>query len=157
MSPIPPNSCPLRLIRGLPIVTLAGFRLKLITITASGSDANPHLLEAAQRTAERHLRERPTHHEHYGVGFLGVHDGHGENQVFLDLWINRNELTHTIWTSPKHDPGALTSPPADSNSVCIWDLAAQAFERDAWLRHVLRNPAGPDIEAYLSARADFKA
>ncbi len=148
---------PLRPIRCIDVIQLSGFRLKLITIVADDGDANASLVAAAKRVAERHLREHPTRHEHYGVGFLGVHDGRGANQVFLDLWINQNELTHTIWVSPKDDPGALASPPEDYNSVCVWDLAAQAFEREAWLRHVLRNPAGPDLEAYLAERIDAMA
>jgi hypothetical protein len=36
----------------------------------------------------------------------------------------------------------------------VWDLAVIAFERDAWLDAVLRNPAGPDVERYLATRLD---
>jgi hypothetical protein len=139
------------------VIELAGFRLKLIAIVAQGGDADSALVAAAELTAASHLREHPTRHEHYGVGFLGVHDGQGANQVFLDLWINRNELTHTVWISPKNNPGALTHPPEDHNSVCVWDLAVQAFEREAWLRHVLRNSAGPDLDAYVGERIDSMA
>ncbi|HZW10576.1 MAG TPA: hypothetical protein VFF69_11795 [Phycisphaerales bacterium] len=144
----------LRPVRCIDIVELVGFRLKLVTIVASGDQAGPDLTAGAICVAERHLREHPTRHEHYGVGFLGVHDGQGSNQVFLDLWINSNELKHTIWISSKDKPGELVVPPDDYNSVCVWDLAVQAFEREAWLRHVLRNSAGPDLDAYLAERID---
>lgn len=86
------------------------------------------------------------------MGFLGIHDGRGENQVFLDLWINENELLHTYVVSTLEQPAALYEAPPDHNSVCIWDLAVQAFERDAWLPHVLASPTGPDVERYLGER-----
>jgi hypothetical protein len=110
------------------------------------------LVEAGKAWAARRLRERPTRQRHYGVGFLGVHDGRGENQVFLDLWVNENELLHAYVVSPPSDPAALREPPEDHNSVCVWDLAVQAFEREAWLGHVLANPAGADVEGYLGER-----
>jgi len=47
------------------------------------------------------------------LGFLGIHDGRGANQVFLDLWVNENELLHVVWVSTKDDPGALVHPPPD--------------------------------------------
>jgi hypothetical protein len=90
-----------------------------------------------------------TRHKHYGVGFLGIHDGQSENQVFLNLWINENELIHDCWVSTKELPDQLSVPPSDHSSVCVWDLYVQAYERAAWLKHVLDAPA-PNIEAYLA-------
>jgi hypothetical protein len=29
-------------------------------------------------------------------------------------------------------------------------LAVVAYERDAWVQHVLLNPGGPDLDAYLA-------
>ena len=34
---------------------------------------------------------------------------------------------------------------------CVWELAVQAHERQAWLRYVLVNPHGPDVDAYLGS------
>jgi hypothetical protein len=51
----------------------------------------------------------------------------------------------------------LVHPPPDHNSVCIRDLALQAFERDTWIACVLANPDGPDLERYLAATQDFRA
>lgn len=151
---IPTDECPLRSVRCLDVLHVGGFRLKFIAICATGDRLDNRLRDASLRFAESELHVRPTRHEHHGVGFLGVHDGEGENQVFLDLWINRNELRHTVGVSPKGNPSALVRPPEDHNSVCVWDLAVQAFEREAWLRWVLRNPAGPDLEAYMAERID---
>jgi hypothetical protein len=132
------------------------WRLKVIGIAYGRETPDPRLVDAAKRVAAQYLRSHPTRHAHYGVGFLGVHDGRGENQVFLDRWINENELMHEYWVSPKHDPAQLVVPGDDHNSVCVWDLAVQCFERQAWLDCVLANPAGPDVDSYLARRIDTR-
>ena len=143
-----------RPVRVIDRATIEGFRLKVYSIAAKGDRASDELVGAGRRMAARHLRDAPTRQHHYGVGFLGIHDGRGENQVFLDLWITQNELTHDFWVSSKSDPAVLRRPESDHNSVCVWDLFVQGVEREAWLRHVLNNPAGPDFEAYWRSGFD---
>ena len=146
-----------RRIHPLGVWPLAGFRIKASAILYQGETVDAALLAAAHEHAAAWLVGEPTQLAHYGVGFLGIHDGRGANQVFLDLWVNENELLHVVWISTKTDPGALVHPPPDHNAVCIWDLALQAFERDAWIACVLDNPDGPDLERYLATTKDFRA
>jgi hypothetical protein len=141
-----------RAIRFLELWAVDGWRLKVYGISTGVARPAPELTAAAKRVAEDYLRAKPTRHAHYGVGFLGVHDGHGENQVFLDRWVNENELLHAVWISSKDEPALLRVPGADHNSVCVWDLAVQCRERQAWIKSVLTNPDGPDFDAYLDDR-----
>ncbi len=140
---------PIRFLEEWPV---EGYRLKVYGITRGDPVPAGALLDAAKAVVQRHLSERPTRHTTYGVGFLGVHQGRGANQIFLDRWINENELHHVVYVSHPERPTELTRAPDDYNSVCLWDLALQAFEREAWLRCVLANPEGPDLEAYLRER-----
>jgi hypothetical protein len=143
-----------RPVRFLDLWSMHGYRLKVYGIAHARPLPRPELVEAARIVVARHLRERPTRQDSYGVGFVGIHDGRGENQVFLDRWVNENELLHHYYVSTPDDPAALAAAanPDDHNSVCVWDLGLQAFEREAWLKHVLRNPDGADLEGYLAAR-----
>ncbi len=141
-----------RPIRFLSPWEVGGLRLKAYSIAARGETARDELIHAARKMVEKHLRERPTRQTQYGVGFVGVHDGRTENQVFLDRWVNENELLHDYWVSDVDRPTALRPAGPDHNSVCVWDLAVQCFERQAWLECVLASPSGPDLEAYLARR-----
>ena len=57
-------------------------------------------------------------------------------------------------------PADLRPPtdPVDHNSVCVWDLALQCFERRAWVERVMKAGGAPcpgapaAIEAYLAQR-----
>jgi hypothetical protein len=141
-----------RPIRFLGLMESGGVRLKVYGIGYGRERPREELVEAGKRWAERRLRERPTRQVGYGVGFLGIHDGRGETQVFLDQWVNENELLHAYAVSNSESPGALREAGEDHNSVCVWDLAVQCFERVAWMKHVLANPRGMDLEAYLGER-----
>jgi hypothetical protein len=140
---------PRRIVPG-PLLSHAGFRIKTYAFAFGLSGARSELVEAAEEWARTLLATSPTKRRHHGVGFLGINDGNGSCQVFLDLWVEQNELHHYIQVAPKEDPSALKDAPDDYNSVCVWDLAVQCHERDAWVRHVLRNSDGPDIDGYLS-------
>jgi hypothetical protein len=56
--------------------------------------------------------------------------------------------------SPADASANLQPPPEDHNAVCIWELYVMSFERHAWIAHVLTNPDGPDLDAYLTSRLD---
>jgi hypothetical protein len=136
---------------------IEGLRLKVYSIAYRRPVADDLLVDAARRVVSAQLREHPTRNEHHGVGFVGIHDGRGENQVFLDQWVNQNELLHSSWVSPKDAPAELLRPREDHNSVCVWDLFVQGFERQAWIDCVIGNDEGPDLEAYFARVFDGEA
>jgi len=51
----------------------------------------------------------------------------------------------------------LTTAKSSDSSVCVWDLRLQSFEREAWIKHVLRKLTAPDFEGYLAARLNEDA
>ncbi len=124
------------------------WRMKLYGIACQGELPCASLLQAARRIAEEQLAKEKVNN--YGVGFIGVHDGRDAAFVFVDFWVNENELFHRVFLSRESDPEKLApAEPADS-SVCVWDLHLQSFERAAWIRHVLRKPEAPDFDGYLA-------
>ncbi len=138
-----------RPVRFLEVWHLQDWRLKAYGISYDRPRPREELIDAARNAVERRLARHPTKLTHYNVGFVGIHDGRGENQVFLDFWVNENELVHWYVVSPSDDPTTLVEPPQDHNSVCVWDLMVQCFERQSWLECVLANPRGPDLDAYM--------
>lgn len=141
--------CEPRPVRFLELLELGDWRMKAYGI-AWGRDApRAPLVEAARRVAA----EVTSGLEHgHGVGYVGIHDGRGASVVFVDWWAAENELYRRVLIGPGDEPSVLRRAGDDDLDACIWDLAVIAFERDAWVEHVLRNPRGPDLEGYLAAR-----
>ncbi len=139
-----------RPIRFLELRTIAGFQIKIYGIAYEREEPRLELVEAALRVATHILPQ--VGQPHHGVGFLGVHDGRDSNFVFLDYWANENELMQHLFVSAVDDPTALVPAPAGGPVGCVWDLRLLAFEREAWLEHVLRKAPAADIEGYLRAQ-----
>ena len=131
--------------------------MKVYGIAYGRPQPRDELLQAAKATARKQLSGSANKHNHYGVGFLGVHDGRGANFVFLDYWADENELHHHVYVSPSGQPTSFEDVTGAGLIACAWDLRVLSFERDSWVEAVLANPAGPDLERYLARRLNEDA
>jgi hypothetical protein len=139
-----------RSFRFLELLSIGDWRMKLYGIAWRRERPREELVEAAKRVAAAELAKVSVNN--YKVGFIGVHEGCNACFVFIDFWGNENELFHRVFLSRTKDRSQLTAATDGDSSVCVWDLHLQAFEREAWIRHVLRKPNAPDFEAYLTER-----
>src|SRR5438876_6544907 len=144
-----------RAFRFIELLAINEWRMKLYGIAWRGESPPAELLEAAKRIAAEELPNAPSNN--YKLGFIGAHGGRDACFVFVDYWGNENELFHHVFLSRANQPLTLApASPADS-SVCVWDLHLQAFEREAWIKHVLRKSDHPDLDGYLAERLNEQA
>jgi hypothetical protein len=141
-----------RPVRCLRISERNRWRLKVYAITYGGADLGSALMHAALEAGHARMPMPATTADRYGVGFLGIHQGRSLNFVFVDWWAHENELHHHVWFSDHPRPAELRAWRPDDPIACAWDLSLIAFERTAWVREVLANPRGPDLDAYLAAQ-----
>jgi hypothetical protein len=139
-----------RSFRFIEILSIHGWRMKLYGIAWQQELPRPELLEAAKRVAADILGNETANN--YKVGFIGAHDGQNACFVFVDFWGNENELFHRVYLSRLNEPQSLTAAKSLDSSVCVWDLHLQNFEREGWIKHILRKPTAPDFDAYLAER-----
>ena len=138
-----------RPVRSLRLERHEGWVLKAYEISYHGplSDA---LRSAALHAVHQRLPLPAVTGDRYGVGFTGIHQGRGGNFVFLDWWAQENELHHHVWFSDAITPGDLRPAGPEDPIACCWDLSVICHERAAWVRHVLAEPDGPNLDAYLA-------
>jgi hypothetical protein len=139
-----------RPIRFLELWRESEWTMKVYGIAYRRERPRKELVEAAKEIARKRLINSTNNDNHYGVGFLGVHDGRGANFVYLDYWADENELHHHVFVSPLEEPASLEYVTPTGLIACTWDLRVLSFERDAWVAAVLANPSGPDMEEYLA-------
>jgi hypothetical protein len=139
-----------RPVRCLEVAEFDGWRVKVYGIAYAGDVPEQALVDAALDIARSRLPSPANTHNRYGVGFLGVHQGRDSNFVFLDWWQEENELHHHVWFSSQREPTDLREEQPQDPMACAWDVGVLAHERTAWVSHVLANPSGPDLDAYLS-------
>lgn len=83
------------------------------------------------------------------MGFVIAHDAAGICFGLVYWWQGENELHQRLFMSSKDAPEDLW-PIEHPAAGCVWELGIIDFERRAWLADVLANPAGPDLELYMS-------
>jgi hypothetical protein len=130
------------------LLKIDNWRMKFYGIAWRRALPRLELLEAAKRIAANELAIAAPNN--YKVGFIGAHDGRDACFVFVDYWGNENELFHRVYLSRSNDPRRLSSAKGSDSSVCVWDLRLQSFEREAWIKHILRKPTAPDFDGYLA-------
>jgi hypothetical protein len=144
-----------RSFRFIELILIGDWRMKLYGIAWRRELPRAELIESAKRLAVDELT-KPAPND-YKVGFVGAHDGRNACLVFVDFWGNEDELFHRVFLSRSNNPSALTAAQRSDLSVCVWDLRLQSFEREAWVKHILRKPNEPDFEGYIAERLNEDA
>jgi hypothetical protein len=127
-----------------------GWRLKVYGIAYDSPAPDEKLIEAVKAAARAILPQPPRSDFRYGIGFICAHQGRTSSVAFVDWWENEDELHHKMFFAERGDAWELRPVRDDELTACSWDLAVVAFERDAWVRHILQPPT-PEVEAYLNA------
>lgn len=142
-----------RPIRFLRPERIGDWRLKIYTIATHAQTVRQDFLDETLRLAPAIFPNPARAGERHGIGFVIAHDAMTACIALYYWWQSFNELHQRIFVGPKHDPGAMTQI-ANQTAGCVWELEVIDFERRAWLGDVLANPAGPDVERYLSRHID---
>jgi formylmethanofuran dehydrogenase subunit D len=124
--------------------------LKVYGIAASGEGPRAALVRSGVQAALGALPDPAATPGVHGLGFVVVHDAADFGFVLVDWWAGENELHQRLFSADLDDPSALRPHPTDA-IACVWELGVLDFERRAWLEHVLANPSGPDVDAYVDA------
>ena len=88
--------------------------------------------------------------DRYGVAILIVHEGREGVFALVSWWVGENMLQHHVYFSSSDFPCSFEYISPSGIAACVWEMEVLAFERDAWVEHVLANPSGPNLEMYLT-------
>jgi hypothetical protein len=127
-----------------------GWAIKIYVLNYADSDPDEALLAAAKQAALEVLPQPAVSAHRYGVGFLGLHQGRSYDFVFVDWWKYESELEQHHFMRPDSHATELEEVTSEL-SADVWDLYLLAFERQAWVNHVLKAEQ-PDISAYMAAQ-----
>lgn len=132
-----------------PVLEVDGWRLKSYGIARDGRIVLPRHEDEVVAMAGGVLPDPDPEGGRPGVGWLILHRGADVDYAVLGWWDRENEMPVRVWV--REDSGAWRGA-RDGESFCVWDLEIIAWERNAWVRHVLDGARG-DVGAYLDDRA----
>lgn len=107
------------------------------------------LLQRAQEITRQILPTPGITAERYALAFVIIHQARLFNTILIDWWERDNELRHRVFRAYPEAPLAFEEITASGEAACVWELRILAFEREAWMKHILRKVPGPDWDGYL--------
>lgn len=131
-------------------VERAGWRLKIYHLLHADKQPDDALVEAALSEAFGYLPGPDDGPRHYGVGFIGAHQGESYDFVLVAYWAYQTELRFQSFMRPTSQSYRLEPVSGSELSVDVWDLRLLGFERAAWVEHALR-PDQADLDGYARA------
>lgn len=87
--------------------------------------------------------------EHYNSAFLIIHVATEGIFCILNWWVGENMLNTHIFLSSHNDNYKFKQISGDGLSCCVWELEVIHHEKQAWIKHVLKNAPNMDYQAYL--------
>jgi hypothetical protein len=134
-----------RFLRSLGVWTPEGWSIKCYMTSAFGDKLPPGFLAAGKQCIGPRLSEVDAPHK---VGFMILSHGILGQWVMLDWWKGAL-LYENIFVTDEDPPRQFDAAP-EGLFQCVWELRITQHEREAWIKHVLANPNGPDLDGYLS-------
>jgi hypothetical protein len=132
------------------LLAQGGWRLKRYDISLARGGAADDVFADAWIEACGLLPSPAITHDRPGIGFVIRHSGFGADYLVLCWWDNQNELLQRVLVRRYGEP--RWSDGTGRFSICVWDLQVIWYERNAFVKHVLSQKTGPDLQAYV---ADF--
>ena len=83
----------------------------------------------------------------HDLGYTIVHVGEEAVWLLVDWWISGGIVCQRMLSAPLARPTQF-EPVTAPALACVWELAVIAHERDAWVRHMLRD--APMASGYLN-------
>lgn len=139
-----------RFLRSLGVWAPQGWFIKCYMTSVYDDKLPPEFVDAGKKFIAQRLPQVDSPHR---VGFMILSQGVPRNWVMLDWW-QGVLLYENIFVSDENPPRDFGNAPAGLFQ-CVWELRITQHEREAWLKHVLNNPKGPDLVAYLSDQIDI--
>ena len=128
-------------------------RIKLYGVTAREGESKPgsEIIKAARTVAIDRLSAAQTAipESSLCIGLACIHEALDGNYLMTAAWAYENVLLTQV-SQITVTPEIAVTDFSPHTPLCIWEIKIFAFERNAWIERVLKNPTPEGIESYLS-------
>jgi hypothetical protein len=139
-----------RSIRYIELWEVDGWKFKVYGIAYKGEYPKKESINLAKSITKNQIREIHVNSKIYNVGFIVVHEAREANFILVDYWTGENMLCNHAYLSSFEKQAQIEYLTPTGLTACVWELRVICFEREAWIKSILANPKGPDINQYLS-------
>nr|MBK9653244.1 hypothetical protein [Bacteroidota bacterium] len=145
------NKYTTRPIRFLEVYECGNWKIKIYSISIHNEFVKKETIDIAKTNISEWLKNASNYPlETYKIATLILHEGKEGCFAIINWWIDDNMLQQLVYLSNNMDQIEFKLYSDKGIITCVWELEIIWFERNAWVKHVLSNPANADFTSYLN-------
>lgn len=145
------NKYTTRSIRFLEVYECGNWKVKIYSISVHREYVKNEIVKIVKSNISEWLKNAANYPlETYQIATLILHEGKEGCFAIINWWIDDNMLQQFVYLSNNIDPNEFKLYSDKGIITCVWELEIIWFERNAWVKHVLTDPANADFTSYLN-------
>ncbi len=145
------NKYTTRSIRFLEVYECGNWKVKIYSISVHREYVKNEKVKIVKSNISEWLKNAANYPlETYQIATLILHEGKEGCFAIINWWIDDNMLQQFVYLSNNIDPNEFKLYSDKGIITCVWELEIIWFERNAWVKHVLTDPANADFTSYLN-------
>jgi hypothetical protein len=134
-----------------PLQRVGEWKIKTYTITCRNTFESKQSLKNAVLSLPAWLENaRTLGYQTHGVAFLIVHEGRDGIWTLINWWLGDGDLLQgEVFFSPFDNLSNYVPMRGTGLMACVWEMEVINFEREMWVKHVLKRPDSPNFDSYL--------
>lgn len=140
-----------RAVRFLEVYPLGDWRIKVYTITIKDAFVDLKTIKLVKSKLPEWLQQKENYGlETYGIATLIIHKGKEGCFAIINWWIDENMLQNHVYLASNETPDDFAVYSDKGIMTCVWEMAVLWYERNLWVKYVLKKHKQPDVESYLN-------
>lgn len=128
------------------IILWENWKIKLYTITTKESFTSSSILATIKEKLSSLFGEAKDHHN---SGFIIIHEGTDGVWTLSNWWTDKEMLRTNTYFTDYQDINCISLDPKTGSMACVWELPIINHEKDAWVKHILKQVEEPDFDKYF--------
>lgn len=127
------------------------WRVKIYTISVGSMYVKSDTIKVAKNNLHTWLQQSKNYPlETYNIATLILHQCKEGCFAVVNWWIDENMLQNHVYLASPDKPDEFIAYSDKGISTCVWEMAIWWYERNLWVKYVLKKPKKPDITTYLN-------
>ncbi len=140
-----------RPVRFLEIYQQDDWQIKIYLISTKETFVNSKTIELAKQLLPLWLSNKDNYAlDTYNIATLILHQGKEGCFAIINWWIDENMLQNHVYLATNEHPSEFAIYSDKGIITCVWEMAILWFERNLWIKYVMKKPKNPDFKTYLS-------
>lgn len=140
-----------RPVRFLEVYQIGEWQVKIYTMSIKDTFVSTYTIQLAKKNLQEWLSAKNNYAlETYNIATLILHQGKEGCFAVINWWIDENMLQQFVYLARNENPTEFSIYSDKGIITCVWEMAVLWFERNLWIKYILKNNKKPDFKSYLN-------